>query len=89
MSIMRRSIPNMEINNTQENKDKAANGSKNGDLIQVRAILTCPNGDYHKKFINQFLRKDLELLTVTLKVFDWLTCNKCGELLKLDLEFNV
>lgn len=89
MSIMRRSITNMEINNTQENKDKVANGSKNDDLIQVRAILTCPNGDYNKRFKNQFLRKDLELLIVTLKVFDWLTCGKCGELLKLDLEFNV
>ena len=50
MSIMRRSIPNMEINNTQENKDKAANGSKNGDLIQVRANISCPSCSYKKKF---------------------------------------
>jgi len=31
----------------------------------------------------------MELLVTCIKIFDWLTCNKCGDLLKLDLEFNV
>ena len=79
----------MEINNTQENKDKAANGSKNGDLIQVRANISCPSCSYKKKFKNQFPRKDIELMIVSIKVFDFMTCPKCGDILKLDLDFNV
>ena len=79
----------MEIDNTKNNSRESIDGSTSDDLIKVRAIITCPNGDYKKKFTNQFLRKDIEMMIVTFKVFDWLTCNKCGELLKLDLEFNI
>ena len=79
----------MEIDNTHERSKNSVSTSENSDLIKVRAIISCPNCNYKKKFRNQFLRKDLELLTVAVKVFDWLTCNKCGDLLKLDLEFNV
>ncbi|MFX1380620.1 MAG: hypothetical protein ACFFA4_16175, partial [Promethearchaeota archaeon] len=59
------------------------------DLIQVRAIISCSNCGYKKKFRNQFPRKDLELLTVAVKVFEFITCNTCGDLIKLDLEFNI
>jgi hypothetical protein len=79
----------MEIDKIQENGKKSAELSENSELIKVRAIITCPNGDYKKKFRNQFLRKEMEMMIVSFKVFDWLTCNKCGELLKLDLEFNI
>jgi hypothetical protein len=79
----------MEIDNTENNSRESIEGSVSGELIKVRAIITCPNGDYKKKFRNQFLRKEIEMMVVTFKVFDWLTCNKCGELLKLDLEFNI
>ncbi|MCK4285025.1 MAG: hypothetical protein KAX18_02430 [Candidatus Lokiarchaeota archaeon] len=79
----------MEIDNTKNNSRESIDGSVSDDLIKVRAIITCPNGDYKKKFTNQFLRKEIEMMIVTFKVFDWLTCNKCGELLKLDLEFNI
>ena len=79
----------MEIDNTKNSNDESIHGSTSDDLIKVRAIITCPNGDYKKKFRNQFLRKEIEMMIVTLKVFDWLTCTKCGELLKLDLEFNI
>lgn len=79
----------MEIDNTKNSSDESIHGSTSDDLIKVRAIITCPNGDYKKKFRNQFLRKEIEMMIVTLKVFDWLTCTKCGELLKLDLEFNI
>ncbi len=30
------------------------------DVINVRAIISCPSGDYRKKFKNRFPRKDLE-----------------------------
>ncbi|MFX0106343.1 MAG: hypothetical protein ACFE75_12760 [Candidatus Hodarchaeota archaeon] len=79
----------MEIDNTKNDSDKSVGASEQNDLIQVRAIISCPNCNYKKKFRNQFPRKDLELLTVAVKVFDWMTCNKCGDLLKLDLEFKV
>jgi len=79
----------MEIDNTKDNSDKSVSGSRHNDLIQVRAIISCPSCNYKKKFRNQFPRKDLELLTVAVKVFDWMTCNNCGDLLKLDLEFKV
>ena len=75
----------MEIDNSQE---KGIEATEDRSLIKVRALITCPNGDYNKKFRNQFLRKDMEMMVVSLKIFDWLTCYKCGELLKLDLEFS-
>jgi len=59
------------------------------DLITVRASITCPRCDYSKKFRNQFYRRDLELMVVALKVFDWLTCTRCGELLDLNLEYEI
>ncbi len=79
----------MEIDNTKNRSDKAVGASGDSDLIQVRAIISCPNCGYKKKFKNQFPRKDLELLTVAVKVFEFITCNKCGDLIKLDLEFNI
>ena len=79
----------MEIDNTKNGSRESIDGTVGAELIKVRAIITCPNGDYKKKFRNQFLRKEIEMMIVSFKVFDWLTCNKCGELLKLDLEFNI
>lgn len=79
----------MEIENTKNGSRESIDGSVGDKLIKVRALITCPNGDYKKKFKNQFLRKDLELMVVTLKIFDWLVCHRCGELLNLDLEFNI
>jgi len=79
----------MEIDNTKESSEKAISASEDSTLIQVRAIISCSSCSYKKKFRNQFPRKDLELLTVAVKVFDWMTCNTCGDLLKLDLEFKI
>lgn len=79
----------MEIDNTKNGSGESINGSGGDDLLQVKAVLTCPNGDYKKTFKNRFIRKDIELMVVSLKIFDWLVCHKCGELLKLNLEFNI
>ena len=79
----------MEIDNTKESSKNSVIASEKNELIKVRAMISCPNCNYKKKFRNQFLRKEIELMVVSLKVFDWLTCSKCGDLLKLDLEFNV
>jgi hypothetical protein len=79
----------MEINNTKNKSRESMDSSEGDELIKVRAVISCPNGDYKKKFRNQFTRKEIEMMIVSFKVFDWLTCTKCGELLKLDLEFNI
>jgi DNA-directed RNA polymerase subunit RPC12/RpoP len=79
----------LEIENTKNSSEKAIGASNESELIQVRAIISCPNCGYKKKFKNQFPRKDLELLTVAVKVFEFITCNTCGDLIKLNLEFNI
>jgi len=79
----------MEIDNTQKSGKESVNSMENSELIKVRAIISCESCSYKKKFRNQFLRKEIDLIIVSLKCFDWLTCSKCGDLLKLDLEFSV
>ena len=79
----------MEIDKIQDNSKESVEFSENSELIKVRAIITCPNGDYKKTFRNQFPRKDIELMVVSLKIFDWMVCHRCGELLNLNLEFNI
>jgi hypothetical protein len=79
----------MEIDLNRKAAGKSLEGIEQADLIKVRAIISCPNGDYNKKFRNQFPRSQLELFVVAAKVFDFMTCPKCGEILKLDLEFNI
>jgi len=79
----------MEIDNIKDNSDESISGSKSDDLIKVRARLTCPNADSKKTFRNQFPRKNIELMIVSLKIFDWMVCHHCGEILNLDLEFDI
>ncbi|MHA1472451.1 MAG: hypothetical protein ACTSQW_05070 [Promethearchaeota archaeon] len=71
------------------NNSVAFVNSESEDVIKVRAIISCPSGDYKKKFKNVFHRKDLELMVVAFKIFDFMTCSKCGELLNLNLEFEI
>lgn len=78
----------MEIDKKQNGGAMDSSGDSS-DVIQVRAIISCPECTYRKTFRNQFARKDLELMVVALKVFDWMVCNTCGELLNLDLEFEI
>lgn len=79
----------MEIELNKNNDNTLLASEDREDLIKVRAIISCPTCEYVKKFKNQFPRNELELMVVTLKIFDWLCCNKCGELLNLTLEFNI
>jgi hypothetical protein len=76
-----------EMNNNAT--DSSFIGLEGEDVIKVRAIISCPSGDYKKKFKNVFPRKDLELMVVAFKIFDFMTCSKCGELLNLNLEFEI
>lgn len=80
----------MELNKYKLENDEPATGmEKDETLIQVRAVISCPTCDYEKRFRNKFHRHELEMLTVALKVFDWLVCNDCGELLDLNLNFEI
>ncbi len=79
----------MEIDRTKNHNHGSLESSKSVDLIKVRAKITCPAGDYSKSFRNQFLRKDIELMVVSLKIFDWMVCHRCGEILDLNLEFDI
>ena len=82
-------LKSLEIEYNNDTANKELGNPKQETLIKVRAVITCPNGDYRKKFKNQFPRSQLELMSVALRIFDWLTCEKCGELLKLNLEFEI
>jgi len=79
----------MEIKYNNESGSQPITSESSDNLIKVRAIISCPTCTYNKKFKNQFSREDLELMVVTLKIFDWMVCSKCGDLLNLTLEFNI
>ena len=80
----------MEIKDREaRGEDIRKAGSQQDHLIHVEAIISCPSCGYKKRFRNQFKRKNIELMTVALKVFDWMVCNECGELLDLNLEFQI
>ncbi len=79
----------MEIEMNNNATEQTFDSSEAEDIINVRAIISCPSGDYKKKFKNRFPRKDLELMVVAFKIFDFMTCSKCGELLNLNLEFEI
>jgi hypothetical protein len=79
----------MEIDLNNSATEQTFDNSESKEIIKVRAIISCPSGDYKKKFKNKFPRKDIELTIVILKVFDFMTCSKCGELLNLNLEFEI
>jgi DNA-directed RNA polymerase subunit RPC12/RpoP len=78
----------MEIEKSSEQNSRTTSSSDHEDLIQVRATISCENCGYKKRFRNQFPRSQIELFVVSAKVFDFMTCTRCGNLLKLDLEFN-
>ena len=79
----------METEYNKESSSQSIASESIDNLIKVRAIISCPTCTYKKKFKNQFSRKDLELLVVTLKIFQWIVCDKCGELINLELEFDI
>ena len=79
----------MEIKYNNESSTQPITSESSDNLIKVRAIISCPTCTYIKKFKNQFSRKELELFVVTAKIFDWMVCSKCGDLLNLTFEFDI
>ena len=74
---------------TGSNGKPSSETEAHNELIQVRAIMTCPSCEWRKAFRNQFYRRDIELMVVALKVLDWLCCPDCGDLIDLNLEFEI
>jgi hypothetical protein len=80
----------METDYNEVNSGQTISSSEQkANVIKVRAVISCPTCAYIRKFKNQFPRDQLELMVVAVKVFDWMVCSTCGDLLKLDLEFNI
>ena len=79
----------IEIEMNKNATEQTFDSPETEDIINLRAIISSPSGDYKKKFKNRFPRKDLELMVVAFKIFDFMTCSKCGELLNLNLEFEI
>ena len=83
-------LENLEIDFNKSGTRNGLNESEIGkDIIKVKAILSCPTCTYNKVFRNQFRQRDMEQMVVCIKIFDWLTCSKCGELINLNLEFEI
>jgi len=81
-------MENTYINNNDQLTQKAKD-QVDDDSIGVRAILQCPGCGFKRIFRHSFKRANIELLTVSLKVFDFLTCNECGSLIDLTLEYEI
>ena len=81
----------MENIYTSENgqAERKAKDQVDADIIKVRAILQCPSCGYRRVFSHTFKRENIELLTVSLKIFDFVTCNECGSLIDLSLEYEI
>ena len=76
--------------NKSKNGEKASSEEPlDKNTVSVRAIISCPTCGTEKSFKNRFSLNSIEQMVVSLKIFDWLTCSECGELLKLDLEFKL
>ena len=73
------------IENGQENQFSLV--KKNEDVIDARITLKCPYCSYKRKFKNKFSPSNMELITVTFKIIDWLTCEKCDHQLNFSLDF--
>ena len=81
------------MENTHINQNGRAEGKAkdqvDDDVIKVRAVLQCPSCGYRRVFSHTFKRENIELLTVSLKIFDFVTCNECGSLIDLTLEYEI
>ena len=60
--------------------------TKDEDIIRARITLECPYCSYKRVFKNEFSPSNMELITVTLKIIDWLTCDKCDHQLNFNLD---
>ncbi len=81
----------METGNSGKvNHDPAPGGKPHEkSVIKVRAKIYCKECGFEKSFRNQFTRENIELIVVTFKILDFMTCPKCTEMLSTDFEYEI
>ncbi|GAB4314211.1 MAG: hypothetical protein Kow0069_15560 [Promethearchaeota archaeon] len=57
--------------------------------VPVRMLLHCPACGYERRFRNEFNRANVDLMVVTFKVLDWMTCPKCSEFLENEFVYDL
>jgi DNA-directed RNA polymerase subunit RPC12/RpoP len=78
-----------DVNKNHSSGNQISLIEKNEDVIQARITLECPYCSYRRVFKNQFSPSKMELITVTFKIIDWLTCDKCDHQLNFALDFYI
>jgi hypothetical protein len=78
------SKPNLK--NEQPSGNHISLVEKDEEVIRARITLECPYCSYKRIFRNQFSPSNMELITVTFKIIDWLTCDKCDHQLNFSLD---
>ncbi|MHA1728765.1 MAG: hypothetical protein ACTSWY_08545 [Promethearchaeota archaeon] len=81
-----------------EFEDQSKNGDNNNmevslvsegeSLITARIILKCPSCNYKRIFRNTFTQDKIDLILVSVKIIDWLSCD-CGSLFNSEIEFEI
>ena len=61
----------------------------NGEpLITSRISLICPTCSLKRTFKNTFSNDKIDLILVSLKIIDWLSC-ECGDLFSSQIDFEI
>jgi hypothetical protein len=58
-------------------------------IITARATIYCPKCGYSRTFRNRFQRENIELVVVSFKILDWMSCERCGTMLNSRLEYEI
>ncbi|MBD3353754.1 MAG: hypothetical protein GF364_19885 [Candidatus Lokiarchaeota archaeon] len=82
-------MPTTSVNKSNREDSDLRLVSENLKPITARIILTCPTCGYHRRFRNQFTYDKMDLIIVTLKIVDWLTCERCSDILNCQVEYNI
>ncbi len=72
--------------NTEHTRERISLVEKGEDVITARITIRCPYCSYKRVFKNKFSPSNIELVTVTFKIIDWLTCEKCDHQLNFLLD---
>ena len=72
--------------NSEHDREHITLVEKGEDVITARITIRCPYCSYKRKFTNKFSPSNMELVTVTFKIIDWLTCEKCDHQLNFLLD---
>ena len=89
MTLPHEQLKKMEAKNVGRTEPLIGTEETQEKGIRARAIISCSKCKTKKIFRNVILRKNLELLVVTLKILDWMTCEKCGGIIQLEMEFEI